>query len=165
MIIYVERVHLLCIIRCILHIYTCTRRSNYCRCFCVQVRLDLSFQYVGLPETPPPEPVETHETKEQVATDKERIEEAAVKLQSEDTVSESVIESTGLVTEDVAESEAVQKLRTLMEATLSGQMQQLRASVDEQLKTQDKKLSERFASLESTVSTKRTTPSRGGKKK
>jgi hypothetical protein len=54
MIIYVERVHLLCIIRCILHIYTCTRRSNYCRCFCVQVRLDLSFQYVGLPETPPP---------------------------------------------------------------------------------------------------------------
>jgi hypothetical protein len=37
-----------------------------------------------------------------------------------------VIESTGLVTEDVAESEAVQKLRTLMEATLSGQMQQVR---------------------------------------
>ncbi|XP_027054140.1 coiled-coil domain-containing protein 189-like [Pocillopora damicornis] len=94
--------------------------------FTPKVRLDLSLKYIGLPETP--EPSEVGEADqgadggaEEVTSDVEKTEAEAITVQEEDTP-------------------AVKELKAIINSALSEQVQQLKTSVDQQLKAQDEEI-------------------------
>ncbi|XP_062516843.1 cilia- and flagella-associated protein 119-like [Corticium candelabrum] len=122
--------------------------------FTPKVRLDISFHYSGLPETPPPEPAAADEDQIPIEEEVGNNGDIDSVQQTEESIEEPATE----------ESEAVQGLRKMMEATFAGQLEQLKASVDEQLKSQDKKLLERLSAMESKVSGKTISPPRSRKK-
>lgn len=98
--------------------------------FTPKVRLDLSFEYVGLPVTPEPseagegEQEDTGES-EQVTDEREKTEEEAPAAEVEDTP-------------------AVKELKAIINSALSEQVQQLKTNVDQQIKAKDEEIAKKM---------------------
>ncbi|XP_068747535.1 cilia- and flagella-associated protein 119-like isoform X1 [Montipora capricornis] len=98
--------------------------------FTPKVRLDLSFEYVGLPVTPEPP---------QVGDDEEEDEEELGQAEEET----DKTEETAAVAED-EDTPAVKELRAIINSALSEQVQQLKTSVDQQIKAKDEEIAKKM---------------------
>ncbi|KAM7452030.1 hypothetical protein ABFA07_000628 [Porites harrisoni] len=97
--------------------------------FTPKVRLDLSFEYVGLPKTPEPSEVGDEEDQgtvgtEQAADEAKKTEEA--------------------VAEEEEDPPAVKELKAIINSALSEQVQQLKTSVDQQIKAKDEEMAKKM---------------------
>lgn len=97
--------------------------------FTPKVRLDLSFEYVGLPKTPEPSEVGDGEDQgtvgtEQAADEAKKTEEA--------------------VAEEEEDPPAVKELKAIINSALSEQVQQLKTSVDQQIKAKDEEMAKKM---------------------
>lgn len=98
--------------------------------FTPKVRLDLSFEYVGLPTTPEPSEVGDGDSggtgqAEQVVDEPGKAEEEEVVDEEEDTP-------------------AVKELKAIINSALSEQVQQLKTSVEQQIKAKDEELAKKM---------------------
>ncbi|XP_065830548.1 cilia- and flagella-associated protein 119-like [Oscarella lobularis] len=112
--------------------------------FTPKVRLDLSFKYIGIPETPLPES-EAVEDKDGEQAVEEPDAEGPESPQRSGSAGER-LPSEGENDDDMPEG--MHELRSLVELTVTEQIQQLRLAVDEKIKTQDKKLAEKLSAVE-----------------
>ncbi|KAK3727829.1 hypothetical protein QZH41_008249, partial [Actinostola sp. cb2023] len=118
--------------------------------FTPKIRLDLAIDYVGLPETPSPSEVEGEGGGE--GEDKEEKE-------SEDLKSEG----TAQVENEIEETPAVKELKAMISSVLQEQVEQLKTSVDLQIKAKDEEISRKVGiSLDNTAAPK--SPKGKGKK-
>ncbi|XP_031572549.1 coiled-coil domain-containing protein 189-like [Actinia tenebrosa] len=94
--------------------------------FTPKVRLDLAIDYIGLPATPPPSEVGEEDEKMTEEKKEEEGEEAEVAAEPE-----------------IEETPAVKELKTMISTVLQEQVEQLKNSVDLQIKAKDEEISKK----------------------
>jgi len=98
--------------------------------FTPKVRLDISLEYVGLPVTP--EPSEAGEGEEEGGGDAEQVTDEPDKTEDDVAVQEQ------------EDTPAVKELKAIINSALSEQVQQLKTSVDKQIKAKDEEIAKKM---------------------
>lgn len=98
--------------------------------FTPKVRLDLSFQYVGLPASPEPSQADEGDKEEEG------------ELEQADEETDKTEETTPVAVEE--ETPAVKELKAIINSALTEQVQQLKISVDAQMKAKDEEIAKKI---------------------